>query len=103
MSSSDPFQELVDAVRQAILATSPSPTASNPSPPPAPSPIVNNASSPLPVVCPMVRTTPYSGAAGDCKGFLLQCSITFATYPQVYNSDSSKIGYLISCLTGTAL
>ncbi|KAI2646962.1 Transposon Tf2-9 polyprotein [Labeo rohita] len=103
MSSSDPFQELVDSVRQAILTTSPSPTAPNPSPSPAPSPNVNNASSPLSVVCPMVRTTPFSGAAGDYKGFLLQCSITFATYPHVYHSDSSKIGYLISCLTGTAL
>ncbi|KAI2647001.1 Transposon Tf2-6 polyprotein [Labeo rohita] len=103
MSSSDPFQELVDTVRQAILATLPSPTAPNPPPSPAPSPTVNNASSPLSVVCPMVRTTPFCGAAGDCKGFLLQCSITFATYPHVFNSDSSKIGYLISCLTGTAL
>ncbi|KAL0146658.1 hypothetical protein M9458_057998 [Cirrhinus mrigala] len=103
MSSSDPFQELVDSVRQAILATLPTPTAPNPPPSPAFSPTINNASSPLSVVCPMVRTTPFSGAAGDCKGFLLQCSITFATYPHVFNSDSSKIGYLISCLTGTAL
>ncbi|KAL0188352.1 hypothetical protein M9458_015451, partial [Cirrhinus mrigala] len=91
-----------DSVRQAILATLPTPTAPNPPPSPAFSPTVNNASSPL-SVCPMVCTTPFSGAAGDCKGFLLQCSITFATYPHVFNSDSSKIGYLISCLTGTAL
>ncbi|KAL0199895.1 hypothetical protein M9458_003082, partial [Cirrhinus mrigala] len=80
MSSSDPFQELVDSVRQAILATLPTPTAPNPPPSPAFSPTVNNASSPLSVVCPMVRMMPFSGAAGDCKGFLLQCSITFATH-----------------------
>ncbi|KAI2668646.1 Transposon Tf2-9 polyprotein [Labeo rohita] len=99
MSSSDPFQELVDSVRQAILATSPSPTAPNPSPSPAPSPNVNNASSPLSVVCPMVRTTPFSGAAGDCKGFLLQCSITHSTKVSGIDLESSgtsrKIVYCI--------
>ncbi|KAL0183658.1 hypothetical protein M9458_019354, partial [Cirrhinus mrigala] len=106
MSSEDPFQESVDTLRRTILSTH-----HQPPPPPAPTPTrahasnpeVNNSSSPPAVVCPMVRSTPFSGAAGDCKGFLLQCSITFATYPSVYSSDSAKIGYVISCLTGSAL
>ncbi|KAI2646996.1 Transposon Tf2-9 polyprotein [Labeo rohita] len=106
MSSEDPFQEPVDTLRRTILST-----LHQPPPPPAPTPTrahaldpeVNNSSSPPAVVCPMVRSTLFSGAAGDCKGFLLQCSITFATYPSVYSSDSAKIGYVISCLTGSAL
>ncbi|KAL0171626.1 hypothetical protein M9458_031161, partial [Cirrhinus mrigala] len=102
MSTADPFQEIVEALRQSILSTLP-PTASSLSQTPRSNPEVNNPPSPAPVVCPMVRPTPYSGEAGDCKGFLLQCSITFTTYPHVYHSDNSKIGYVVSCLSGKAL
>ncbi|KAL0194826.1 hypothetical protein M9458_008398, partial [Cirrhinus mrigala] len=102
MSSSDPFRELVDASRRNLPTPTTPPTASNPSTTQTQNPEVNNPSS-AEVVCPMVRSTPFSGAAGDCKGFPLQCSITFATYPNVYNTDSAKMGYIISCLSGTAL
>ncbi|KAL0170112.1 hypothetical protein M9458_034708, partial [Cirrhinus mrigala] len=106
MSSEDPFQELVDVLRRTLLSTHhqpPPPPAVTPPQAHASNPEVNNSASSPAVVCPMVRSTPFSGAAGDCKGFLLQCSITFATYPNVYSSDNAKIGYVISCLTGSAL
>ncbi|KAL0161733.1 hypothetical protein M9458_045458, partial [Cirrhinus mrigala] len=104
MSSPDPFQELVDRLRQTLLTTPQSPPpAPAPSSSTATNPEVNIAASLPTVVCPMVRPAPFSGVAGDCKGFLLQCSITFATFPSMYQTDDAKIGLVINCLSGSAL
>ncbi|KAL0153973.1 hypothetical protein M9458_050730, partial [Cirrhinus mrigala] len=104
MSSPDPFQELVDKLRQTLLTTPQSPPpAPAPSSSTATNPEVNIAASLPTVVCPMVRPAPFSGVAGDCKGFLLQCSITFATFPSMYQTDDAKIGLVINCLSGSAL
>ncbi|ROI96441.1 Retrotransposon-derived protein PEG10 [Anabarilius grahami] len=52
---------------------------------------------------PMARPAPYSGSAEDCSGFLLQCELVLEMQPHLYPSDTSKIAFLISQLSGKAL
>ncbi|KAI2661165.1 Transposon Tf2-9 polyprotein [Labeo rohita] len=99
MSTEDPFQELVDSLRRVLLrpafTMSPPPTCES-----APSP--STSSLPVPS-SPMARPAPYSGRAEECNGFLLQCSLTFTMQPTLYPSDQSKIAFIISLLSGSAL
>lgn len=44
----------------------------------------------------------YSGNLGSCGQFLLQCSLVFDLQPNTYNTDKSRIAFLISLLTGRA-
>ncbi len=96
MSSPDPFQEIVDALKR-ILTPSPVP------PSPAP-PDTNHATSSPPVITsPMAKPAHFSGSAEECNGFLLQCSLALEIQPQLYPMERAKIAFLISLLTGRAL
>uniref|UniRef100_A0A1A7ZHT5 CCHC-type domain-containing protein n=1 Tax=Nothobranchius furzeri TaxID=105023 RepID=A0A1A7ZHT5_NOTFU len=45
----------------------------------------------------------YRGEYGQVRGFLLQCDLTFGTYPETYNNDQIKISYIVGLLRGRAL
>ncbi|ROI37159.1 NACHT, LRR and PYD domains-containing protein 3 [Anabarilius grahami] len=105
MSQPDPFQALVDALRRTLTTNPPSPSpVTSPSPAPAVT-TVSTVSSPSPPMyaSPMARPAPYSGSAEDCSGFLLQCELVLEMQPHLYPSDTSKIAFLISQLSGKAL
>jgi len=96
MSSSDPFQEIVDQLKRtftimntATATTSVTTTTSS------------STNSPG-MVSPMVRPAPYSGRAEECNGFLLQCSLTFEMQPHLLPTERAKIAF-ISLLHGKAL
>ncbi|KAL0180404.1 hypothetical protein M9458_025846 [Cirrhinus mrigala] len=99
MSTEDPFQELVDSLRWVLLRP-----AVTVSPPPAceSSPSPSTSSLPVPS-SPMARPVPYSGWAEECNGFQLQCSLIFTMQPTLYPTDQSKIAFIISLLSGSAL
>ncbi|KAI4902871.1 hypothetical protein NFI96_000375 [Prochilodus magdalenae] len=61
------------------------------------------AAPPLPTAgsFPVNKPDKFDGAPDSCSGFLLQCSIYFANSPPC--SDSSRIAFVVSCLTGKAL
>lgn len=97
MSSSDPFQELVDQPRR-VLTTNP------PSAAPAIT-AVNTAVTPSPpaYTSPMAKLAPFSGSAEDSNGFLLQCSLVLEMQPNLYPNERSKVAFIISQLNGRAL
>uniref|UniRef100_A0A9J8BTX3 ribonuclease H n=1 Tax=Cyprinus carpio carpio TaxID=630221 RepID=A0A9J8BTX3_CYPCA len=97
MSLTDPFQDLVDALRRTLTTLPASPTPASTS--------ANNASTPSPAVhaSPMARPAPYSGSAEDCSGFLLQCSLVLEMQPHLYPTERSKVAFVISQLQGKAL
>ncbi len=101
MSAHDPFQELVDSLRKVLLNLPAQPAPSAPVPPPS----INTTSSPSHTVfaSPMARPAPFSGAAEECNGFLLQCSLTIELQPHMFVTEHSKIAFVISSLTGPAL
>ncbi|ROI36366.1 Retrotransposon-derived protein PEG10 [Anabarilius grahami] len=51
----------------------------------------------------MARPAPYSGSAEDCSRFLLQCELVLEMQPHLYPTDTSKVAFLISQLSGKAL
>ena len=97
MSLTDPFQDLVVALRRTLTTLPASPTPASTS--------SNNASTPSPAVhaSPMDRLAPYSGSAEDCSGFLLQCSLVLEMQPHLYPTERSKVAFVISQLQGKAL
>ncbi|KAL0150076.1 hypothetical protein M9458_054735, partial [Cirrhinus mrigala] len=99
MSTSDPFQELVDSLKKVLLRAPVIPAPVSPS---ESSPAPSTSSSPLPS-SPMARPAPYSGRAEECSGFLLQCSLVFTMQPALYPTDQTQIAFIISLLTGPAL
>ena len=44
----------------------------------------------------------FSGDLGACGRFLVQCSLVFQQQPSTYNSDKSRIAFIISLLSGKA-
>ncbi len=96
MSSSDPFQEIVDQLKRTftIMNTATATTSIT-------STTSSSTSSPG-MVSPMVRPAPYSGRAEECNGFLLQCSLTFEMQPQLFPTERAKIAFIISLLQGKA-
>uniref|UniRef100_A0A674PMM1 DUF4939 domain-containing protein n=1 Tax=Takifugu rubripes TaxID=31033 RepID=A0A674PMM1_TAKRU len=44
----------------------------------------------------------YSGEAGVCARFLLQCSLVFVLQPLTYPSDRTKITFIVNLLSGRA-
>ncbi len=101
MSSSDPFQELVDSLKRVLLHPSSPPVCPAPTPPlPITTP---STSSPIVFASPMARPAPFTGSAEECNGFLLQCTLTIDLHPQMFPTDQSKIAFLITSLTGPAL
>ncbi|ROI81985.1 Retrotransposon Gag-like protein 6 [Anabarilius grahami] len=105
MSQQDPFQALVDALRRTFTVNPPPPPViTSPSPTPA-IPTVSTVPSPSSPVftSPMARPAPYSGSVEDCSGFLLQCELVLEMQPHLYPTETAKIAFLISQLTGKAL
>lgn len=97
MSLTDPFQDLVNALRRTLTATPASPTPASTS--------VNDVSTSSPSVdtSPMARPAPYSGSAEECSGFFLQCSPVLVMQPHLYPTERSKVAFVISQLQGKAL
>ncbi|KAI4888293.1 hypothetical protein NFI96_000532 [Prochilodus magdalenae] len=50
---------------------------------------------------PVSKPEKYDGAPSQCQGFLLQCSLFFSNSPP--SSDSARISFVVSRLTGRAL
>jgi len=106
--TADPFATLVDAVRSSLSqpATSTAPTVpANLLHPvrlallhPAPA-----ASSSAASVSPMARPVTFTGAAEDCSGFLLQCSLYLEAQSQLFTTERSRVVFVIFLLTGRAL
>src|SRR6266436_6773362 len=87
-SVTDPIQQLV----QALLTI-----GQNAAPPPPPHlPIMNQSRVQAPDT--------FNGSnPKDLRAFLLQCQITFNSYPQQYSTDATKVFFAISYLKKTAL
>ncbi|KAK3556977.1 hypothetical protein QTP70_022326 [Hemibagrus guttatus] len=90
MSSRDLVEELAEALRRALTSATGSTTP-------------ESASSPPVYASPMAAPAPYSGAAEDCNGFLLQCSLALEMQSHLYPDDRAKIAFIISRLDGKAL
>ena len=94
----DVLAELADSFR--LLASQATLTSSQaPSPPtPAPSPV------------PLITREPklqlplrYEGEAGKCRDFIAQCEIFFRAQPSRFSTEDSRVSFILSLLTGTAL
>ncbi len=62
MSASDPFQEIVDALKRILTPPQPVP------PPPVPMDTNNTVPSPTVISSPMAKPAPFSGSAEECNG-----------------------------------
>ncbi|KAI2657431.1 Transposon Tf2-8 polyprotein [Labeo rohita] len=81
-TASDPFTDLVNALKASLL--------------PAPTPPSVSGS-------PMAMPVTYSGDVAECSGFLLQVELYIRMQPQRFPTESSKVAFLISLLSGKAL
>lgn len=45
----------------------------------------------------------YDGNTRGCRGFITQCSLAFQLQPSSFPTDSSRVAYIITLLTGRAL
>jgi len=71
-------------------------------PPPAAS--VSQAFTAAPAVNPrLALPEKFDGNPAKCKGFLLQCSLFVNQQPSLYPTESSRISFVCSLLTGRAL
>ncbi|KAK3510289.1 hypothetical protein QTP70_033153 [Hemibagrus guttatus] len=97
MSAPDPLHELVEALRRALASMpgSTAPTNSSASAAASPSPPV--------IASPVAAPALYSGAAEDCNGFLLQCSLALEMQPHSYPDERAKVAFIVSHLGGKAL
>jgi len=53
----------------------------------------------------MIRLAPpakFSGESGNCSPFLTQCDLHFTCLPAAFPSDSAKVAFIVSHLTGRA-
>ncbi len=90
-------EELVTAL-QGLRITQPQ-TAANPPPAPANPPTMQ-----IPSVSPRLAFPErFDGDSTRCKGFLLQCSLFVNQQPSLYPTESSRIAFVCSLLTGKAL
>ncbi|XP_053681475.1 retrotransposon-derived protein PEG10 [Labeo rohita] len=81
-AATDPFLELVNAIKAALTPT--------PTPPPASG-------------SPMAVPAKFAGEVTECSGFLLQVNLYIQMQPQQFPSEKSKVAFLTSLLTGKAL
>ena len=88
MSAIDPVQQLV----QALLAIGQNMAAPAPPNPPPPS-----------QSCVCAPDTFDGSNPEDLRAFILQCQITFNSYPHQYSTDTTKVFFAISYLKKTAL
>ncbi|KAI2646981.1 Retrotransposon-like protein 1 [Labeo rohita] len=45
----------------------------------------------------------FDGSPENCRGFITQCTLIFQLQPSYFPTDSSKVAYIITLLTGKAL
>ncbi|KAI2659483.1 Transposon Tf2-9 polyprotein [Labeo rohita] len=65
---------------------------------------ISPAASPLTPISPRLAfPEKFDGNPAKCKGFLLQCSLFVNQQPALYPTDSSRIAFVCSLLTGRAL
>lgn len=88
MSTPDPFQEIVDALKRVLTL----PATSNP--------VQHNITINAPSA---VTPAPYSGRAEDCNGFILQCTLHVQNHQLAYPTEQAKISFVISLLSGRTL
>ncbi|KAL0151794.1 hypothetical protein M9458_052945 [Cirrhinus mrigala] len=81
-AATDPFVELVNAIKAALT------------PPQTPPPASGS---------PMAVPAKFAGEATECSGFLLQVNLYIQMQPQQFPSEKSKVAFLTSLLTGKAL
>lgn len=88
----DKVSELTQAIQQLSLPTAPP----APSVPPTPPVSVSRQEPKL--------STPekYAGDPEFCRPFLSQCALHFFLQPQTYTTEESKVGFVLSLLTGRA-
>ncbi len=98
MSSSDPFQEIVDHLKR-VLTTMTTTTAATS----VTTTTTSSTSNPPVIASPMARPAPYSGRVEECNGFLLQCLLALEMQPHLYPTERAKIAFIISSLSGRAL
>ncbi|KAI2655159.1 Retrotransposon-derived protein PEG10 [Labeo rohita] len=78
----NPFSELVNALKAAFQHPSTPPSVSG---------------------SPMAMPTTFAGEAAECSGFLLQVDLFIKMQPLQFTSEDTKVAFLISLLTGKAL
>lgn len=98
-TDSDPFQELVDAMRR-VLSQTTTPPAPAPTSDPAPS---ISSSTPIYPASHMVNPVPSSGLVEECNGFIMQCSLVLEMQPHRFPTERAKIAYVLTLLTGRVL
>ncbi|KAL0197572.1 hypothetical protein M9458_006112, partial [Cirrhinus mrigala] len=81
-AATNPFSELVNALKAAFQQPSTPPSVSG---------------------SPMAMPATFAGEAVECSGFLLQVNLFIKMQPQLFTSDDAKVAFLISLLTGKAL
>ncbi len=104
---SDPFAELVDAVRLSLQPSTPA-TRSD-----IPADLVHAARQSLlqtapatslaASASPMARPTTFTGEVEDCSGFILQVSLYFEMQSHQFTNDRARVAFIISLLSGRAL
>ncbi len=98
MSSSDPFQEIVDHLKRTLTIRNTTNATTS-----VTTTTISSLASPPVMYSPMVRPAPYFGRAEECNEFLLQCSLALEMQPHQYPTERAKIAYIISLLNGKAL
>ncbi|KAI2644849.1 Transposon Tf2-9 polyprotein [Labeo rohita] len=78
----NPFSELVNALKAAFQHPSTPPSVSG---------------------SPMAMPATFAGEAAECSGFLLQVDLFIKMQPLQFTSEDTKVAFLISLLTGKAL
>ncbi|KAL0195101.1 hypothetical protein M9458_008673, partial [Cirrhinus mrigala] len=81
-ATTDPFLELVNAIK-AVLIPTPTPSSASGSP--------------------MAVPAKFAGEATECSGFLLQVNLYIQMQPQQFPSEKAKVAFLTSLFTGKAL
>ncbi len=104
---SDPFAELVHAVRLSLQPFTPATRSDIPANLARAArqslllsaPVTSTAVS----ASPMARPTTYTGEGEDCSGFILQVSLYFEMQSYQFPTDRARVAFIISLLSGRAL
>ena len=81
---------------QPVPSTSPAYPATSPSDSPSPTPVPSREPR-------LPAPERYSGDPKGCRGFLIQCRLSFDLQPAAYPTEHSRVAYVITLLTGRAL
>ncbi len=104
---SDPFAELVNAVRLSLQPSTPA-TLSD-----IPADLIHAArqsllltapaTSPAASASPIARPATFTGEGEDCSGFILQVSLYFEMQSHQFTNDRARVAFIISLLSGRPL